>query len=333
MYWRFSYLLTGVLATLRFVPSALASSSEDFPIGISLGTDYITSAYITENNDFITAASVKTTRAWRGFSYSLLQIDRGAKENREYTKSEVNELLVAELSSIREATKAKLNREVEILGITYPAYVFDGGYIRNLLDVAIQILPGIESGAQAWPYLHSTRKAHQLDNAKALGFPAGTNIDLEDSLLLHFDYQNSLLEVSITSIGTEITTVERHFRIIDFGGTRQVASLKELEYLGTRTKALVNEELSRALDPPVVHTNFKHVIFSGDAPASEFKKIRESIIKAVPEFYDRFIENIEPRWAGAVGAARLARKYRLYPQLFTIQEQTYARTKDPHNEL
>jgi hypothetical protein len=107
-------------------------------------------------------------------------------------------LLVTALSSIREATKAKLNREVEILGITYPDYIWDHGYIRILLDVAIQ----------------------------TLGYPTGTNIDTEDNLLLQFDYQNSLLEVSITAITTEATSVEGHFRIADFGGTTQVASVR-----------------------------------------------------------------------------------------------------------
>jgi hypothetical protein len=108
---------------------------------------------------------------------------------------------------------------------------------------------------------------------------------------------------------------------------------KKLEYLGTRTKALINEELSKPFDPAVQLSDFKRITFSGDAPTSEFKKIRESIMKAVPEFSDRFIENIEPRWAGAVGAARLAREHRLNPQFFGIQEQIYERKKDPHAEL
>lgn len=333
MYWRFSNFLAGVLATVRFVPLALASSSEDFPIGISLGADYITSAYITENDGFVTAANVETTQAWKEFSHSLLRIDRDAKGNREYTESEVKKLLVTEFSSIREATSAKLNREVEILGITYPAYIADNGYIRSLLDAAIQTLPGMKDGTQVWPYLHSIRKANQLDNAKTLGYPAGTNIDLEDNLLLQLDYQNSLLEVSITSITTEATAVERQFRISDFGGARQVASPKKLEYLGTRVKALINEELSRPFDIPVELSDFKRITFSGDAPASEFQKIREAIIKAVPEFSDRFINSIKPRWAGAVGAARLARKHRLNPEVFRIQEQIYDTKENVHDEL
>lgn len=85
-------------------------------------------------------------------------------------------------------------------------------------------------------------------------------------------------------------------------------------------KALINEELSRPFDTPVELSDFKCITFSGDAPASEFQKIREAIIKTVPEFSDRFIENIEPRWAGAVGAARLAREHRLNAEVFGIQE-------------
>lgn len=135
-------------------------------------------------------------------------------------------MLVIVLSSIREATKAKLNREFETLGITYPAYIADYGYIRNLIDVAIQILPGIKDGTQTWPYLHSTRKAYQFNNAKTLGYPVGNNIDQEDSLNLHFDYQNSLLEVSMTATTRESTSIEQNVRIPDFGGAEQVASVR-----------------------------------------------------------------------------------------------------------
>jgi len=95
---------------------------------------------------------------------------------------------------------------------------------------------------------------------------------------------------------------------------------KKLEYLGPRIKALIDEELSRPFGPPAQLSAFRRITFSGDAPASEFQKIRESIIKAVPEFSDRFIESIEPRWAGAVGAARLAREHRLNPEAFQIEE-------------
>ncbi|TVY35420.1 hypothetical protein LOCC1_G008265 [Lachnellula occidentalis] len=219
-----------------------------------------TSAYITDNDDFVTTARIKTTQDWKDFSRSLLRIDRNATKIRAYTKSEAEQLLTTALSSIQQATSTKLNREVEILGITYPAYIYDSGYLRNLLDIAIEILPGMNDGTQVWPYLHSISRAHRLNNAKALGYPAGTNIDQEDNLLLHFDYQNSVLEASMTAITTDTTNVERDFRITDFGGAEQVASPKKLEYLRFRTKALVKKELSRPIKPPVQHIDFKHIV-------------------------------------------------------------------------
>jgi hypothetical protein len=87
------------------------------------------------------------------------------------------------------------------------------------------------------------------------------------------------------------------------------------------------------LDPPVQLTDFRRIVFSGDAPASEFNKIRETIINAVPELSDRFIEGIEPRWVAAVGAARLARAYKLNPEMFQSQELIYDDKPNLHNEL
>ncbi|PVH70826.1 hypothetical protein DL98DRAFT_597488 [Cadophora sp. DSE1049] len=282
---------------MSLAPVALAFTSGNFPIGISLGID-----------------------------------DMGS---RKYTESEIKQLLVTELSSIRKATEAKLNREIEILGITCPDFISEHGYTGTLMDAAVHIQPGIKTSAIAWPYLHSTRMAYQLNNAKTLGYPVGTDIDLEDSHLVHFDYQNSLLKVSIAAIGTDATNVKRHFRILNFGGAGQIPTPKELEYLSTRTKALIKAELSEPPTPyasPTQLSDFRRIIFSGDAPASEFEKIREAITKIIPEFSDRFMENIEPKWVGAVGAARLARVYKLYPYLYEIQGQIYEEV-DPHDEL
>jgi hypothetical protein len=81
-------------------------------------------------------------------------------------------------------------------------------------------------------------------------------------------------------------------------------------------------------------SDFRGVVFSGDAPTAEFEKIRDLIIKTVPEFSDRFIGIVEPMWAGAVGAARLAQLHKLYPDGFQIDDQCYKDLdKFPHDEL
>lgn len=77
--------------------------------------------------------------------------------------------------------------------------------------------------------------------------------------------------------------------------------------------------------------DIRAIIFSGDAPASEFQKIREAIVEIFPEFRNRFIDGLEPRWAGSVGAARLARLYKLYPERWDM-EPGYELTRE-HDEL
>lgn len=100
------------------------------------------------------------------------------------------------------------------------------GDLNNLLDVAIEILPGMKDGSQLRNYLHSMRLGYRLNTAEALGYPAGTDIDQESNLLLHFDYQDSCLEVSITDGGTTISLVEQKFKIPDFGGVGRIASVR-----------------------------------------------------------------------------------------------------------
>jgi hypothetical protein len=139
------------------------------------------------------------------------------------------------------------------------------------------------------------------------------------------------------------------FRISDFGGDQQNASVRftshylplsgpdhkqheNLAILNNRTKQLVKSVLagSPPLDPPVNLSDLRRIIFSGDPPASEFLKIRDTILGTFPEFEDRFVKGIEPRWAPAIGAAKLARLYRFDYQRF-VGEPGYG--GEYHDEL
>ncbi|ESZ96739.1 vitamin H transporter [Sclerotinia borealis F-4128] len=153
------------------------------------------------------------------------------------------------------------------------------------------------------------RQAYGRNNAKALDYPPGTDIDSEQNLLLHFDYQNRLLEVSMNDVGTTITVVEGSFRIVGFGEAKQVASPKELENLGIRLKSLVNGGLSSPTCEPVQLSDFRRIIFS-----------------------DRFVEGIEPKWVGAVGTAKRAKEYWVDPPVFETEEQIYD-FEEGHDEL
>ncbi|EPE33193.1 hypothetical protein GLAREA_06205 [Glarea lozoyensis ATCC 20868] len=277
---------------------------------------------------------IRDTAIWHLASKEPAHRNGTPKQNRKYTDAEVEGLFATVLASILGATKSKLHLDAEILGMTYPGYLRDSEYLSHFVNAAIQTLPGIEDGTFMWPHIHSARKASQLDNAKSLGYPIGTNVDRKGSLLLHFDYQSSQLEVSIASVGVMITIVEGSFRIRDFGGMEQDASQEKLGDLATGIRGLIKDELSNTLGLPSQMSDFRGTVFSGDAPASEYDKIRDLIIKAVPEFSDRFVSIDEPMWAGAVGAARLARLRKLYPDDFQIEDRCYGDFDQfPHDEL
>lgn len=105
--------------------------------------------------------------------------------------------------------------------------------------------------------------------------------------------------------------------------------------LRIRAKALIDSVLSGTTPHygPAQLSDFRRIIFSGDAPDSEFQKIRESVEEIFPDFADRFVEGIEPKWVGAVGAARLARLFTFHPERFRMEPGYGEEVNYEHNEL
>ena len=79
---------------------------------------------------------------------------------------------------------------------------------------------------QVGSYLDEIRLAYGLNNAEALGYPPGSDLDYKNPLLVHFDYQKGFLEVSIMEVDEFADIRTRFFRIDDFGGSEQDASVR-----------------------------------------------------------------------------------------------------------
>lgn len=81
---------------------------------------------------------------------------------------------------------------------------------------------------------------------------------------------------------------------------------------------MIESEMSKTpqsrYEPPLVLSDIRRVVFSGDASHIEYTRIREALMEAIPDFADRFVEEvIEPRWVSANGAAWLARSLKNEP--------------------
>jgi hypothetical protein len=75
---------------------------------------------------------------------------------------------------------------------------------------------------------------------------------------------------------------------------------------------LVDEEL-RDTTCQTQLSNFRFIIFSGEASSSEFDKIRQAIADVFPEFSSGFLDTIDPFWVEAIAAAFRAKEFAIKP--------------------
>lgn len=193
----------------------------------------------------VTVARVEASQAWKDFFIDTLRVERNieyvkfkalrlnmvltekTREKRKHaSKKEVEELISSTLSEIQQATEKQLGRPVEINSISYPEHFKGVPYVTPVAYTAIKVYPGIKDVMQVGPYLNSTRLAYGLNTTEALGYAPGADLDDTSNLLLHFDYQKQFLEVSIMDVGVYVDNRERFFRIDDFGGSENLASVR-----------------------------------------------------------------------------------------------------------
>jgi hypothetical protein len=96
-----------------------------------------------------------------------------------------------------------------------------------LYNTAIKSVPGFNDFMQMGPYLYYIRFAYGLNTSQALGYPPETKLSDYNALLLHIDYNKDFLEVSIMEAAEEYSVRDRVFRIDNFGGSDNIASVRK----------------------------------------------------------------------------------------------------------
>lgn len=135
-------------------------------------------------------------------------------------------LIITTLAEIEKAVEAQLGHPASIASISYPGHLSKCDYITTLAYTAIEVYPEVKDVLQLRTYLDLIRLAYGLNNASALEYPDGTDLDNELPLLIHFDYQTSFLEVSIMEVDEFCDIRSRSPRIDDFGGHDGDASVR-----------------------------------------------------------------------------------------------------------
>ncbi|KUJ21735.1 uncharacterized protein LY89DRAFT_778119 [Mollisia scopiformis] len=291
--------------------------AKNFPIGISLGLDHLTSACITHDNQSLPVACVKSSNVWKKFFLDTLRVKRSSEEQREYLEKEgAADIITSALSEIQKATEARIGKALTIEVVCYPEHFRHDDYAAFLARTVYREYPMVKNSAQLKSYLYCASLAYGLNTSEALGYDPGFDIEDSNSLLIYFDYQTEFLEVSIVGVAKYYHVRERWFRIEGFGGTDNIASDEEIVDMKARFRDLLD---AQALDHgcgPTQLEDYRRIVFSGEAVASEFEKIRIAVTKVVPDFIDGFRDFIDPQWVSAFGAARMAKENTLNPPVY-----------------
>lgn len=130
-----------------------------------------------------------------------------------------------ELQAIKITTQKKLDIDVEILGLTTTAFSHHVTYMQRLIDTTARMQPHVTDHIFAWSYLRVIETGLKLNDAISLDYPPGTDIDEENAHILHIDYQDTAIRVSMTSVGKQTLSEVCTFRVGNFGDRKQGASV------------------------------------------------------------------------------------------------------------
>jgi hypothetical protein len=96
-----------------------------------------------------------------------------------------------------------------------------------LFNTAIKFIPGFNNFMQMGAYLYYIRFAYGLNTSQTLGYPPKTKLSDCNALLLHIDYNKDFLEVSIMEAAEDFSVRDRVFRIDNFRGSENIASVRK----------------------------------------------------------------------------------------------------------
>ncbi|KAL2067985.1 hypothetical protein VTL71DRAFT_16083 [Oculimacula yallundae] len=283
-------------------------------LGINLGPEHLTAAYIKQDGSVVHAVEVEMPQAWKDFYIDTLQTERNSSEREKHANTpQVKSLFQTLYTSTRSAVETQLSRPVQLSLISYPQHLHGLPWMNPLCYTALEVYPEITNFLQIRSYTKSIRQAYGFNSAEGLGYEPGLDLDTVNPLLVHIEYQKAYLTVSIMAVEVEINMRERDFRVDGFGGKQFAASPAEISDLTQRFKTLIDDQIRDNRYWQTQLSDFRSIILSGEAPASEFALIHEAVIKAVPEFAGRLRSEIDPLWVAAVGAAVQAKKHAIEP--------------------
>jgi hypothetical protein len=307
-------------------------SRTPYPLGVNLGSTYITAAYFTAEDQPVTVASVKGTEVYRAYMTDTLEnegkriLSRGEwwvlegeslilapPESHDSVKTKY--LFVEALSSVKSAAETALGFEVNIGVISEPQQ-FNGTSTTCVIDAAMEIDATLKRPEQIRPFVNIANLAYGPNSCVDLDFGNWSDYDDEDTqITILIDYSADNIDIAVADItawgvsrrGRWSLSLPERDEIRDstagkYEGFKQALQELVAEYLPTTPSFDYRQ-------------HFHAIILSGEASPEAMSEIREAITSAIPNLQDKLQDSIEPLYVGAVGAACWARQQVLHPAL------------------
>ncbi|PQE30161.1 hypothetical protein CJF32_00003594 [Rutstroemia sp. NJR-2017a WRK4] len=331
---------------------SFVAHATSYPVGVSIGQTYLTSAYYTDANELIAIARVVANPKWQSFFsetwaagprgqssvspfFHTCETDAYHTTDRSLSDEDVALLFRETLRQAKNATETALNETITINSIAVPFHLQH--YLTVLSEAAID--EGFTTQYQQVTHsLNADRLAYNLDSCVGFEIPPercdidGTNLVLVFNL--EVDHLTvAMLDVQLWTISSHNVKHYVQFRetngsILESARTQELSNELKL-YLETFA-----EEIGKKwkLSEPLQY--LRAVVLSGEASNSSMEEMHLALAAALPEYEDKFRMSLDPHFVGAFGAAQRARQIIQIPKFLTPPDPGFRIfVDDYHDEL
>ncbi|KAH8803581.1 hypothetical protein F5884DRAFT_509941 [Xylogone sp. PMI_703] len=308
--------------TYALLLSLCAARVIAYPVGISLGKSYLTSAYYTNADKLIPVAFVRANQEWQAFEKAWSD-----PNNRDsFTDSELRALFTNTLFQAKEATSVILKRSFTINSVVVPQHMCWTHTITLLREIAIEL--GFVNGIQGVTCaMDGARLAYDLDSC------AGLRLDDEEcdmrgtNFIMVLNYDENCLSVTMLDTGELYFNPYRTTHYPQYGEASgsilNSTKLKELsEDLSIFLEKLAEDvRYEWNITEPLQY--LRAIVLSGEASNSAMEEMRSALPSVLLEYQDKLRISLDPNFVLAFGAAQRARHF--------IHDPRYMEPDMPHD--
>ncbi|KUJ12747.1 uncharacterized protein LY89DRAFT_737665 [Mollisia scopiformis] len=328
MAWSFAFKSIVLFVTVLSFASAEAV---DYPVGINLGYYHWSSAYFNAQNELIYVATMNSSKEWQDYFWATWMDE--TKHAPAYD-AETVAMFTRSIVSIQSSTAKALqvNNPIEFRAVTGPWHFVSRKSMSTLMLAAYELgYFGKDQDYQVINAHNAARLAYNLDNCLGFREPFDCVVEDQDYYVLVVEYSRKYLAMNFLDLGVYlcISIDQRKFPGMGEEENAQGHEGKVDRDLELSIRTFIDEMITYLTEGNIKNATSRimGIVLTGEASRDGMKEMKQVIGKALPEYKERFLFDIEPEKVGATGAAHRARQYVTDHAILNPREPTF------HQEL